>query len=72
MQSRVEVLRAITDGKGFFDFGKSAYGTLEVELTCDFPQHVELVIGENASNGAILHEQGWRTFIIDRDRKSVV
>lgn len=52
-------------GHGFFDFGKDAYAQLEVELTGEFGENIELVIGEVAKNGKIVHEAGWTTFQID-------
>ena len=47
----------------FFDFGKDAFGTLEIELTTSFPANVEVVIGEIAKDGKIIHTAGYRTFI---------
>ena len=66
MQMFTEERHGVATGESFFDFGRSAYGTLEVELTADFDHLVEVVIGESCSNGSILHEHSWRTFIIDR------
>jgi hypothetical protein len=48
---------------GFFDFGKDAYSTLEIELETPFPQNLEIVVGEVAENGKIVHTAGFRTFI---------
>ena len=53
-------------GAGFFDFGRAAYGTLELELEARCGEHVEAVIGECAENGSILHRHGWTTFMLDR------
>ena len=66
MQQKVEILTGIAAGRSFFDFGKAAFAQLEVELTVAGEHYVEVVIGESCSQGTILHEHGWRTFIIDR------
>ncbi|MBO7146124.1 MAG: hypothetical protein J6W81_00050 [Lentisphaeria bacterium] len=66
MQKIVEVQKSTISSYQLFDFGKAAYGTLEVELSADFDHLVEVVIGESCANGTILHEHGWRTFILNR------
>ena len=48
---------------GFFDFGRDAFSTLEIDLTAPFPENIEIVVGEVAENGKILHTPGFRTFI---------
>ncbi len=68
MQKIVTEQHGTLSGAGFFDFGQAAYGTLEVELDGTFHEHIELVIGEVAADGKIIHESGWRTFITDRIR----
>ena len=47
----------------FFDFGRAAYGTLEVELETTFPENLEIVVGEVAQEGRIVHAPGFRTFL---------
>ena len=47
----------------FFDFGKAAYSTVEVELDTTYPENLEIVVGEVAENGRIVHVPGFRTFI---------
>jgi len=66
MQKIVTEQRGTLAGGGFFDFGQAAYGTLEVELKGVFQEHIELVVGEVASDGKIVHEPGWRAFLTDR------
>lgn len=66
MQKKVEVLIGEAAGRSFFDFGKASYGQLEVELTLNGEHLIEVVVGESCSQATILHEHGWRTFIIDR------
>ena len=66
MQKKIEVQHGIANGKSFFDFGKSAFGTLEVELTDHGDHLVEIVIGEACHGDSILHEHGWRTFQLNR------
>lgn len=46
----------------FFDFGKAAYGQLEIELTSSYGGMIEVVIGEVASGDRIIHDPGWRIF----------
>lgn len=53
------------NGTGFFDFGKDAFGQLEVELENTCREFVEIVIGEVAENGKIVHVNGWRTFMVN-------
>ena len=48
---------------GFFDFGRAAYATLEVELETTFPENLEIVVGEVAQEGRIVHAPGFRTFL---------
>ena len=66
MQKIVEEQIRNISGTGFFDFGKAAYGTLEVELDGQFAENIELVIGEQAENGKIIHTSGWTTFMMER------
>ena len=47
----------------FFDFGKDAFSTLEIELDTCTHANVEVIIGEVAENGKIIHVPGFRTFI---------
>ena len=68
MQKIVEEQTRELKGRGFFDFGKAAYGTLEVELDGRYAENIELVIGEMAENGMIIHHPGWTTFVIDRKK----
>ena len=46
----------------FFDFKKAAYSTLEIELETAYPENLEIVVGEVAENGRIVHVPGFRTF----------
>lgn len=48
---------------GFFDFGQNAYSTLEVELDTDFAENVEIIVGEVACDGHIVHPTNYCTFI---------
>ena len=66
MQKIVEEQTRNIMGHGFFDFGKSAYATVEVELDGLYAENIELVIGEMAENGMIVHHPGWTTFIVQR------
>ena len=64
MQKIVETLtRDDVMVHGFFDFGRAAYATLEVELECPFPENLEIIVGEIAQDGRIVHAPGFRTFI---------
>ena len=54
MQKIIEERTAEIRGHGFFDFERSAYGTLELELEGVYAEHVEVVIGEMAENGMIV------------------
>ena len=47
----------------FFDFGKDAFSTLEIEVDLPFCANVEVILGEVAENGKIIHTPGYRTFI---------
>lgn len=58
------------DGYAFFDFQKACYGQVEVELDGCARDLVEIVLGEYAENGGIVHKPGWRTFKIDDFRIS--
>lgn len=66
MQKVVEEQTRTIAGHGFFDFGKAAYGTLEVELEGKYAENIELVIGEMAENNMIIHHPGWTTFMMER------
>ena len=66
MQKIIEERTAEIRGHGFFDFERSAYGTLELELEGVYAEHVEVVIGEMAENNMIVHHPGWTTFIQER------
>ncbi len=66
MQKVVEEQTREIKGHGFFDFGKAAYGTLEVELDGKYAENIELVIGEMAENNMIVHHPGWTTFMMER------
>lgn len=66
MQKIIEERTAEIRGHGFFDFERSAYGTLELELEGVYAEHVEVVIGEMAENDMIVHHPGWTTFIQER------
>ena len=46
------------DGIQFIDFGKDAYGRLEVELTGKGGERIELAIGEVATNGRLNRSPG--------------
>ena len=46
-----------------FDFGKDAFSTVEIELNTPFDANVEVILGEVAENGKIIHTPGYRTFI---------
>ena len=47
----------------FFDFGKDAFSSLEIEVDLPFCANVEVILGEVAENGKIIHTPGYRTFI---------
>ena len=47
----------------FFDFGCNAYGTLEIEFETGYEENIEIVIGEIAENGRIVHPRNYCTFI---------
>ena len=47
----------------FFDFGKDAFSTVEIEVNPPFDANVEVILGEVAENGKIIHTSGYRTFI---------
>ncbi|MBO7329745.1 MAG: hypothetical protein J6W00_13355 [Lentisphaeria bacterium] len=47
----------------FFDFGKDAFSTVEIEVNPPFDANVEVILGEVAENGKIIHTPGYRTFI---------
>ena len=40
-----------------------ALRALEVELECPFPENLEIIVGEVAQDGRIVHAPGFRTFI---------
>ena len=63
MRHEIQEQRADIHLHGLFDFGRAAYGTLEVELTGDYTGNVEVVIGEVARNGCIVHRPGFTTFL---------
>ncbi len=49
---------------GFFDFGKDAYSTLEIEVdTGIYEENIEIILGEAAGDGKILRTPGYCTFI---------
>ena len=66
MQKIVEEQQKTISGHGFFDFGKAAYGTLEIELTGTYNENIEVVISEEAADGMIRHTPGWTTFMVER------
>ena len=47
----------------FFDFGKDAFSTLEIEVDLPHRANIEVILGEVAENGKIIHTPGYRTFI---------
>lgn len=66
MQKVIQTL--VDDGNEhhrFFDFGANAYGTLVVEMDCDFPENIEIVVGEALSpeGDRVAHPIDNRTFI---------
>ena len=49
----------------FFDFGTNAFGTLTVEMDCDFEENIEIIVGEAVAPGGdrVEHTIDYRTFI---------
>ena len=49
----------------FFDFGTNAFGTLTVEMDCDFEENIEIIVGEAVSpdGDRVEHTIDYRTFI---------
>lgn len=64
MTSEISILKGEVDASRLFDFGTDAFGTLEVELDGVFDENVEIVIGEAVKEGKIIHETGFRTFLL--------
>ena len=64
-----KVVQTLVDEKAyqhsFFDFGRNAFGTLTVEMDCDFEENIEIIVGEVASPAGdrIEHSIDYRTFI---------
>lgn len=63
MLSKTEELTGSAAIHGFFYFGYDAFGTLEFELDGEFQENTEIVIGEVARDGKIVHEPGFKTFL---------
>lgn len=63
MLSKTEELTGTVSVNGFFDFGYDAFGTLEFELDGEFEENTEVILGEVARDGKIVHEPGFKTFI---------
>lgn len=62
MPCEVLELSGAVRGHRLFDFERDAFSTLEVELTGEFAENVEVVIGEIARNDRVFHEPGFTTF----------
>jgi len=62
-----KVVQTLTQKKvkfrSFFDFGCNAYSTLEIELDTDFAENIEIIVGEVARDGKIVHPANYCTFI---------
>ncbi|NMA43287.1 MAG: hypothetical protein GX946_07880 [Oligosphaeraceae bacterium] len=63
MLSKTEELTGEVSLHGFFDFGKDAFATLEFELEGEFTENTEVIIGEVAKDGKIVHKPGFKTFL---------
>ncbi|MBQ6473997.1 MAG: hypothetical protein IJJ33_18555 [Victivallales bacterium] len=63
MKKEIQELTQDVRVSGFFDFGRDAFSTLEVELETPFPENIEIVVGEVAQDGHLVHAPGFRTFI---------
>ena len=63
MKKEIQELSQDVRVSGFFDFGRDAFSTLEVELDTPFPENIEIAVGEIAKDGHLVHTPGFRTFI---------
>lgn len=63
MQHLTEELKGEVSIHGFFDFGKDAFATLEIELDGEFAENTEIILGEVAHDGTIVHQPGFTTFL---------
>lgn len=63
MRKEIQEMTADVNVHHCFDFKQTAFSTLEIELDGNFAENTEIVIGEIARDGAIVHEPGFTTFI---------
>jgi len=64
VQKEVQVLtQKKVHFNSFFDFGRNAYSTLEIELETSFQENIEILVGEVAENGRIKHPTNYCTYI---------